>query len=124
MYNKKAAFSIFVLNTIFYVLCFSFSILSLFILVPKKLVRDLSYDVILGIATLLNPKGSNNWKKLAARLGYSQIQVSNFNMDASESTQSLLRDWGTKDTSTVEVLYQHLMEMRRHDAAKVLRKYR
>ena len=83
-------------------------------------VRDLPYDIIDGIANLLNPKGRNNWTRLAGRLGYTQVDVGLFGVDPCESTQLLLRDWATRESSTVENLHKHLREIKRHDAARLL----
>ncbi|XP_048587948.1 tumor necrosis factor receptor superfamily member 16 isoform X2 [Nematostella vectensis] len=88
------------------------------------LVRDLPADVIQSLALMLNPSSSNDWTRLASELGYTALQIANWKLVPLQSTQQVLHDWGTRDTSTVEKLYRTLISIKRDDAAAKLKTFR
>ena len=68
----------------------------------------------------LNSNTANNWKILAGKLGYDSTYTQNFEVTPTEATQRLLQDWQQKSGATVFVLYTHLKEIGRDDAASKL----
>lgn len=87
------------------------------------MVRDLNPEVIEKLCCQLNPEGSRNWKMLSARLGFNQLQIQNFKLDRNEACQRLLDEWMTGWDATVYVLYNHLLEMERHDCTELLQEF-
>lgn len=84
------------------------------------LMRDVPYLVVEQLALKLNPRGLNNWVRLAGQLNYSKEKVDYFGMDPENATQRMFNDWKTLNTSTAGVLYERLKAMGRDDAAEVL----
>lgn len=68
----------------------------------------------------LNPRGLNNWARLAGQLNYAKDKVDYFGMEAENATQRMLSDWQTSNQSTVLTLHKHLKNIKRDDAAAVL----
>lgn len=91
-------------------------------MLSERLLRELPNETVIieRLALLLNPRGRNNWVRLAGELGYSKVAVDYFNMDPRNATQSLLADWETSNSSTLGTLYGHLRNMKRDDACAVL----
>ena len=84
-------------------------------------MRDLPSHVYIELAQLLNPKGSNNWERLAGILGFSHTKVRNFQLAPGECTQQVLAEWSQRDDATVDVLVKHLKDMKREDCVAKLK---
>ena len=87
------------------------------------MVRNLPHDVIENLARHLNPQGLRDWKKLAASMGFSNLDIQNFDIDKNEACQELLKAWSTQKDSTVYNLYQMLVTMQRDDCASLLEEF-
>ena len=83
--------------------------------------RDIDGTYAEELGSILNPDSLSNWSVLAGKLGFTQIAIKNFQLSPTKATQEMLSDWGTSNSATVFRLYSILKEMRRDDAAEVLK---
>ena len=85
------------------------------------LLRDQPANIHYKLHEYLNPPGPQDWKILAATLGFKHIEISNFEVDRKTSAERMLASWQTKDNATVDLLYCRLKQIGREDAARFLR---
>lgn len=94
----------------------------------ENLASNLKPNILDELAMYLNPRMPlKDYKTLAGKLGYSFLRVRNFERDHNP-TISLLEDWWTSyskkgEAKTVSELIKILEEMKRDDAASLLRPY-
>lgn len=94
----------------------------------ENLASNLKPNTLDELAMYLNPRMPlKDYKTLAGKLGYSFLRVRNFERDHNP-TISLLEDWWTSyskkgEAKTVSELIKILEEMKRDDAASLLRPY-
>lgn len=86
------------------------------------LLRDQPASLLLGMAKLLNGDTRPNWKDLAPELQFNYSDISNFEVDRKTSAEQILASWQTKDSSTIDALYQALRTIKRDDVASYLLK--
>ncbi|XP_028519600.1 tumor necrosis factor receptor superfamily member 16 isoform X2 [Exaiptasia diaphana] len=87
---------------------------------PGYLVRNLNPEVIIKLSRLLNPPGLRNWMSVASLLGFSQIDISNFNIEKELSFQKMIEAWSTQREATVYKLYLVFLNLERDDCATIL----
>ena len=84
------------------------------------LIQELPGGYACILAQLLNPNAPNNWVQLACEFKFTLNEIANLkNASNSESTQDLLLNLGTRNT-TVEILWIALKNIRRDDACAAL----
>lgn len=86
----------------------------------NRMFRTTPAHVTEQLGHFLNSNTVNNWKILAGKLGYDSTYKGNFGVTPTDATQRLLQDWQQRSGATVFVLYTHLKEMNRDDAAAKL----
>ncbi|EDO33270.1 predicted protein [Nematostella vectensis] len=86
-----------------------------------KLFRDVPYSLTDHLSRHLNPKG--RWKSLAGNLGFSNLDIENFNLQPNSATSSMLYDWGQRRESTLYTLYETLVKMKWVTEAEIVKKY-
>ena len=89
----------------------------------NKMFRTTPAHVTEQLGLLLNSVSAKNWKVLAGKLEYDVTYTQSFGLTPTEATQRLLQDWQQKSGATIFVLYTHLKEMGRDDAAAKLLPY-
>lgn len=89
----------------------------------NRMLRTTPAHITEQLGHFLNSNTANSWKILAGKLGYDATYKQSFGVTPTEATQRLLQDWQQKSGSTVFVLYTHLKEMGRDDAASKLLPY-
>jgi hypothetical protein len=94
----------------------------------ENLASNLKPNVLDELGMYLNPRMPlKDYRTLAGKLGYSFMRVRNFEREHSP-TVSLLEDWWTSygkkgEAKTVAELIKKLEEMKRDDAASLLKPY-
>ena len=86
-------------------------------------IADLSYESRQQLTRLLYPTSTNNWKSLAAGLGFSMIDIRNFEMGNDQCVHLLLQSYEGRVGASIPALHATVVKIRRHDAAKVLDSY-
>ena len=76
------------------------------------------------LAKKLDPEAfrHKNWRSLAGRLSYNQIDILNFGRDDSP-TLRVLMEYQTQKDCTIFKVYKELVKMKREDCARVLKPY-
>jgi len=86
-----------------------------------QLMENLPYSVHEDLASKLNPEGSNNWRRLAAHLNFTNERVRNIALQPQFATQELLNEWMIYPNSTAYILHDILVNyMGRPDAAAII----
>ena len=86
-----------------------------------KPLRSTSCALVQELSQQLNPHG--RWKVLAGRLGFSQLQISNFALDPVTATEKMLTEWGHGMGATLLTLQNILKEMKWKREANIVAMY-
>ena len=73
--------------------------------------------MVLGVHRMINPDGPKNWRVLAAELGFTYNEISNFAVERTRSAEAMLVSWQTRSSSTVDRLHEALLRIGREDVA-------
>ena len=83
-------------------------------------MTKLSYIDRLELAKLLAPHSFDDWRSLAGKLGFDSDAIRNFEMHAA---LKMFEAYECMEFASIQHLYDQLISIKRHDAAKVLEPY-
>ena len=93
-----------------------------FVLFCLALVRDMSTDVLQGIANCVDQVGKSEIKKLAEFVGrdHSWLKALLQDRTGAQSAMEILQSWAREESPTVVELAEILDDMRRDDALSLI----
>ena len=73
------------------------------------------------LGNFFNPKSSENRVTQARYLDFTANEIKSFELNVNEATQNLLYQWGQKDGSTKDFVFNVLKKMKKDDCVQVLK---
>ena len=91
----------------------------------KTDMAKLSYNHRLELAKLLAPSSLKDWKSLAGELGFDCVEIRNLAMQKGyDCVMKMFEAYECMEYASIQHLYDKLISIQRHDAAKVLEPYK